>query len=82
MTAGMFLDDFSVKYNPVKRFVLNRKKDESGVSGTGIVADGVQFPCGKCVLCFRMEPHSVIVFNSISEVEQVHGHNGKTLIEW
>ena len=34
----------------MKLFQLHRHEDESGVSGTGIVAEGVQFSDGKCAL--------------------------------
>ena len=64
-------------------FVLNRLEDESGVSGTGIVAEGVQFWNGKCALCWRTVPvSSIVIYDSVEGLEKIHGHNGKTLIEW
>jgi hypothetical protein len=65
-----------------KQFVLKRIEDESGVSGTGIVAEGIQFSNGKCVLAWMTELQSVAVYDSIEELEAIHGHDGKTLICW
>jgi hypothetical protein len=65
-----------------KRFILNRTTDATGTSGTGIIADGVEFPSGKCVIHFRPAPGSIIIFDSVSDMESVHGHNGQTQIVW
>jgi hypothetical protein len=65
-----------------KRFVLNRTQDATGTSGTGIIADGVEFPSGKCVIHFRPAPGSIIIFDSVADMESVHGHNGQTQIVW
>jgi hypothetical protein len=72
----------------VRRFVLNRLEDASGVSGTGIVAEGIQFSNGMVAVCFLTGPalhgrhRSVIAYWSIQAVEEVHGHGGKTVIDW
>lgn len=66
----------------MKLFVLERIEDESGVSGTGIVAEGVQFSTGKCVLAWVTQFKSVAVYDSVEDVEMIHGHNGKTVIVW
>ena len=70
----------------VKTFSLVRKADVSGVSGTGIVADGALFPDGKVALCWRKSGPTgitnVIVYDAIADVETIHGHNGQTVIEW
>ncbi len=34
----------------MRRFQLNRIVDESGVSGTGVVAQGVEFDNGFCAM--------------------------------
>lgn len=64
------------------RFQLNRLEDEGGVSGKGVVAEGVVFRNGKTVLSWVTEHTSVAVYDSIQTVEKIHGHNGKTLIVW
>jgi hypothetical protein len=63
-------------------FILVRDEDESGVSGTGVVADGVEFGSGKCALGWRTAVSSVAVYNNIEELEAIHGHDGKTRIVW
>jgi len=65
-----------------RRFVLNRIVDATGTSGAGIVADGVEFPSGKCVIHFRPSPGSIIIFDSVADMISVHGHGGQTVIEW
>ncbi len=63
---------------PFKRFQIVRSEDISGVSGVGVVAVGVVFPDHSCVIKWLSEIHSLIVYNSINEVEKVHGHGGAT----
>lgn len=65
-----------------KRFWLKRLEDESGVSGTGVVADGVIFPDGVAVLRWRTMGGSTAVYDSIEKLEEIHGHGGKTVIEY
>ncbi|MEK7135397.1 MAG: hypothetical protein AAB780_01695 [Patescibacteria group bacterium] len=66
----------------VKRFVLERAKDHSGVSGTGIVAQGCEFANGKVVISWLTPMSSVSVFDSISVLEEIHGHEGSTKVVW
>jgi hypothetical protein len=65
-----------------RRFVLVRYEDESGVSGTGVVAEGVQFSTGRCVLAWVTRFQSLAIYNSIDEIRAIHGHDGKTLVSW
>ena len=65
-----------------RTFKLVRQADVSGVSGTGVVAEGVVFKSGKTILCWIRAPHTVTVFNSPDEVLMVHGHAGSTLLLW
>jgi hypothetical protein len=64
------------------RFVLYRQEDETGVSGTGLVAYGVEFPDGRCVMRWNTNTRSTAVYDDIGDLEQVHGHEGKTKIIW
>mgnify|MGYP007070612307 CR=1 FL=1 len=66
----------------MKKFYLYRKEDETGVSGTGIVAEGVIFHNGVCALCWRSDHPSVAIYQSIDEVKFIHGHHGKTVIRY
>lgn len=61
-----------------RRFYLLRKEDESGVSGTGIVAEGVEFDSGMCALSFTSSYQHVNVYANMHALEAVHGHGGKT----
>jgi hypothetical protein len=65
-----------------RRFLLVRSVDVSGVSGTGVVAEGVEFTSGQCVLAWTTEFASVAVYGSIADVVHIHGHGGATAIEW
>jgi hypothetical protein len=62
----------------MKAFYLHRHVDVSGKSGTGIVAEGVEFDNGKCVLTWLTGISSVAVYDSFADMENVHGHDGKT----
>ncbi len=64
----------------MKTFVLNRIKDISGISGTGIVAEGVIFSNGKVFVHWLKEPQSIVHWNSIQDLEKINGHNGNTII--
>jgi hypothetical protein len=61
-------------------FWLQRVEDESGVSGVGLVAEGVVFSNGWCALTWLTGHKSVAFYPSLEEVEAIHGHNGKTTI--
>ena len=64
----------------MKTFVLIRDEDESGISGTGTVAEGVQFSNGRCVLSWMTQFKSMSIYESIEDIKAVHGHFGKTRI--
>lgn len=65
-----------------KTFRLERDVDISGVSGTGVVAHGAEFPTGKVALAWDSDTPSVIVYDCIDDVQAIHGHNGATRIVW
>lgn len=69
----------------MRTFTLERDEDETGVSGTGIVAWGAQFPDGIVVTRWcaaSTEIRQTCVWESIEHVAAIHGHNGKTRIVW
>lgn len=71
----------------MRRFQLHRDVDETGISGTGIVADGVLFDDeedGPVVLRWRGGFPTSVVFHdrAMASVEAVHGHGGRTRIVW
>jgi hypothetical protein len=63
-------------------FQLHRDEDESGVSGTGVVAEGVEFTSGMIALSWLGTYHAVNVYANIKTVEDLHGHGGKTRTVW
>ncbi len=60
-----------------RRFRLVRDEDVSGVSGTGVVAEGVAFTTGKVVISWLSEHGSVVVWDSLESAIAVHGHGGR-----
>jgi hypothetical protein len=65
----------------MRRFHLHRVVDVSGVSGTGIVADGVEFPGGVVVIRWRGKHASTVVHEQgVASVEAIHGHGGQTRV--
>jgi hypothetical protein len=62
----------------VRRFQLVRHEDITGVSGTGVVAEGVQWSNGQVCLCWRGEHSSVAVWPSMEDAMAIHGHDGAT----
>ena len=64
----------------MKIFYLKRLEDESGISGTGRVAQGFIFDNGKVAVSWLSEHPSVTIYDSIGEVHAIHGHQGKTEI--
>jgi len=64
----------------IRRFHFVRLQDVSGVSGCGVVAEGCIFSDGKVVLEWMSEFPSITFYNSIKDVESIHGHQGKTKI--
>jgi hypothetical protein len=67
----------------MRRFVLERSEDVTGVSGTGTVAEGVEFSDGRVTLRWVVGEHrSTVAWDSIDDVEKIHGHNGATAVRW
>lgn len=68
-------------YPAAKTFVLERDEDVTGVSGTGVIAEGVQFRDGTVALRWLTGEHrSTVLWDNIYSVEQIHGHDGKTRV--
>lgn len=69
----------------IRKFYLNREEDESGVSGTGIVAVGVELPSKRCVIEWiskRTDANSLGIYDNMEDLEKVHGHEGKTKVKF
>jgi hypothetical protein len=65
-----------------RRFYLDRQEDATGISGTGKVAEGVEFSDGSCAVRWLTRVRSIVFYNSIADVDYIHGHNGATKITW
>ena len=65
-----------------RRFILVRDTDESGISGTGVVAEGVEHSNGTCALSWLTISTSNAIYPNVKELERIHGHGGQTRIEW
>lgn len=77
-----------------RQFVLYRYKDVSGVSGEGVVAEGIKFPNGQVALRWYAKngnmqrkrakdagfrfQGSISIFQSVEEIIEIHGHKGST----
>lgn len=66
----------------MRNFKLRRLDDESGVSGTGIIAEGTEFSHGEVALSWLTVHRSMGFYPNIKELINIHGHGGKTVIEW
>jgi hypothetical protein len=66
----------------MRRFQLHRDIDESGISGTGVVVEGIQFSDGTCAYRWRTQWATTCITDTIEIIERVHGHDGRTRIMW
>ncbi|AFA76010.1 hypothetical protein GPOL_c50160 [Gordonia polyisoprenivorans VH2] len=67
----------------MRTFFLYRHIDVSGVTGTGVVAEGVEFTDGSVAIHWVAGEHrSTAVWGGIADVEAVHGHDGASTIQW
>ena len=66
-----------------RRFHLYRHHDETGVSGTGIVTEGIQYRDGQVSMRWCVNPaRSTTTYANTADVTTIHGHDGKTDIIW
>ncbi len=70
------------KQTAMRRFLLDRSFDATGTSGTGIVAEGIQFSSGHVVIHWLSQLEAINVYGNARVLEQLHGHNGSTEIVW
>lgn len=72
----------TAKQSHARLFVLFRKVDNTGTSGTGVVAEGVCFSNGKVALHWLSHLGAVNVYDSMDVCVQLHGHQGNTDVVW
>lgn len=70
------------KLSNARLFVLRRIEDASGVSGTGIVAEGTEYSNGKITLHWLSHLGTIAVYDSMVVLTTLHGHDGKTVVEY
>lgn len=80
--AGDVPDVPREKRRHTRPFVLRRNVDVSGVSGVGIIAEGVAFSDGMSVLRWLTATASTAVYDSPEDVVTIHGHGGATSLVW
>jgi hypothetical protein len=77
----------------MRRFRLLRHEDESGTSGVGYVAEGIEFSDGSVMLHWFNEDNPDVETtrdgfsfkpgpDGVEDTIEVHGHGGRTEIEW
>lgn len=72
----------------MKRFILIRETDPTGISGTGLVAEGVEFTDGTVAMRWlRLHTHhpvqpTTVLHPDIDNVEALHCHGGTSRIAW
>jgi hypothetical protein len=63
-------------------FVLIRDEDVTGQSGTGVVAEGVRFSDGRLAMRWLTQHTSTALYDSLEDLLAIHGHGGKTRVEF
>lgn len=66
----------------MRRFVLYRFEDPTGISGTGIVAEGCLFNNDFVALTWTTETPSLTWHLDMANVEKIHAHGGLTKVKW
>lgn len=66
----------------MRRFELDRKMDVTGVSGEGIVAEGVEFSDGTVAIRWKSDYPSTVIWASLEDAKRIHGHGSLTVVRW
>ena len=61
-------------------YELRRDEDATGVSGVGVVAQGVVFDDGTVTQRWLTANRSTALYASIADVIKIHGHEGRTRV--
>lgn len=75
---------FKTDGTPMRRFYLNRIEDETGISNTGRVLEGVLTQSGKVITEWRPPHSSIGIYNSMEEFKAIHvdSHPSHNEIIW
>jgi hypothetical protein len=68
----------------LRHFHLQRVVDETGMSGTGRVAEGVQLPNGVAAMWWLVPEYGVSIYKSVKELHRIHKHGKRdtTRLVW
>jgi len=66
-----------------RQFVLARHEDPTGISGVGIVAEGIAWTGGTADLHWLTDEESFVHWpGGVDSILAIHGHGGKTICRW
>ena len=71
------IHDIYRQASSIRRWIMVRQEDVSGVSGVGLVAAGIEFATGEVVGAFMSKFPGSFSFPSMSVAQNVHSHKGK-----
>ncbi len=68
----------------MRRFYLIRHEDmdPDHISGTGIIAEGVVFEDGIVAMRWKTRWKSTAIYESVEDLTAIHGHGGKTALQF
>lgn len=66
----------------MRRFDVVRMRDVSGVSGTGVIAEGCEFGNGRVAVAWLTPSGSMEFYDTILVFLNKHGHGGDTTVTW
>lgn len=84
----IFVQNIGVKMQTTKPAIrvghFQRNEDVHDVSGTGRVAEWVEFSDGIVVVRWLSNQASTNVYNNIKNISSIHGHDGRTkvVVDW
>lgn len=71
-----------IKQASIRRFQFVRTEDVSGISGTGVVAEGVEWTDGSVTVRWLSHTASFGIFANMKAFRAVHGHSGLGEVSW
>ncbi len=70
-------------WSKLRRFKAVRHRDFTGVSGTGLVAEGVyNIETDKVVIFWSTAVRSMVIYESLDDLHSIMGHGGATEFVW
>ncbi len=66
----------------MKRFELHRTEDVTGVSGVGVVAEGIMFSDHSVALRWKTKYRSTAIYHTFDDMYRIHTHHGSTKVVW